>query len=420
MKIGRKLLPTSLLVGFMATVLVLFSTSATAETDNGGQTVQNQINQLEIQIKALKAEVAATKEQATTAMSAIAPVVDADDSATIKFSMHGAVVGGFNTNDNKMGMPKSNFTGAQFMPIFLAQYKDWLLFEGHLEFTNAHDVSLEYSQLDARVNDSLTIVVGKFLSPIGQFQQAQHPPWINKLPTRPAGFVEDGGDEPLNEVGMMARGGMPAGDMTFTYLVFIGNGPQLAEGPALEGFSADNNNNKSVGGRFSLLPIPSLEIAVSFMHAVIPGEKALGGESTSANYNLGGADFAYTSGPLEIRGEYLHSRLGDISTALTPADALPTDIPSTTWSNWYIQGSYRFSGFTDDPVYSKFEPVVRYSNFKVKGYDDWGGGQEKRLSVGLDYWFGPSVVTKVAYEHRKLLASDVTVNAGIFQFVYGF
>ena len=376
----------------------------TADTTAG---LENRIDALEQQVGDTRKELSEVKSDMKTTGGTVATINPAPISdPLIKFYIHGAVAADFIASDAKGS--NSSFVGGKFLPIFLAQYSDWLLFEGHMEFTSTSEgdteTSLEYAQLDFLVNDHLTIVAGKFLSPIGQFQQAVHPPWINKLPDRPPGFVEDGGDEPLTDVGIMARGGFPIGRLKGTYAVYVGNGPRMSDaGPALEGFADDDNKDKAVGGRVSLFLLPHLEIGASGMRARISGMEAMAGTATQADYHLIGADFAFTQGNWDIRGEWIKSHLDSIMSALDPSDESPTAIPATTWRNWYVQAAYRMAGVTDNSILEKVEPVIRYSQFHIKGFDGFGEGAEDRFSAGLAYWLAPSIVAKAAYENRHHL-----------------
>ncbi|MDE2462437.1 MAG: hypothetical protein KGO02_01795 [Alphaproteobacteria bacterium] len=423
-------------VGLSLASLWLLGSSAAGAATTSISDLQKRVDALEQQVKqaakteqeleALKAELKAAEDKAAAAqataekVAAITP--PSDDDSLIKFHLDGAVVADFVASDMKGS--HNSFVAGKFLPIFLASYSDWLLFEGHMEFTSNSDgstnTSLEYAQLDFLVNDWLTVVAGKFLSPIGQFQQALHPPWINKLPDRPAGFVEDGGDEPLNDVGIMARGGFPVGSMKGTYAVYVGNGPRMGDmGPVLEGFANDNNDDKAFGGRVSLFVLPHLEIGLSGMHAKIKGMEAMAGAVSQADYELIGGDFAYTRGNWDVRGEYIHSHLGAINSALDPSDPAPTAIPATTWNNWYVQAAYRLAGVSDNPVIANFEPAIRYSQLHVDGFNGFKGNEESRWSAGLDYWFAPSVVAKIAYENRHFphAATDNVFHA---QVAFGF
>lgn len=383
----------------------------------------------ELESRTAKAESDASQAQSTanqaqndvTKVAAVNPAPP-EDNSLIQFQLTGSVVADFSANDAPGS--HSSFGEAKFLPIFLASYGNKLLFEGHMEVVSTSDgeteTSLEYAQLDFLVNKWLTVTAGKFLSPVGQFQQSLHTPWINKLPTRPVGFVEEGGDEPLSDVGVMVRGGFPVGSMKATYAAFVGNGPRMGdEGPALEGFGGDDNGDKAFGGRVSIFPLPHLELGLSGMHARIKGIEAMSGTASQASYTLIGGDFAYTKDYWDVRGEYIHSRLDAITSALDPEDPAPTDIPKTTWDNWYVQVAYRLAGISDNPIVAKFEPVVRYSQLRVNGFSGFKENEEKRWSVGLDYWFAPSLVAKIAYENSNF-PEDPTVNSFHAQVAFGF
>ena len=77
-----------------------------------------------------------------------------------------------------------DFLSAKFAPIIHYQYQDWFLFEAEGEFdfedagTTEKNSALEYASMNFFLNDNLTIGVGKYLSPVGQFVQNLHPSWI--------------------------------------------------------------------------------------------------------------------------------------------------------------------------------------------------------------------------------------------------
>ena len=101
----------------------------------------------------------------------------ADDNTDIKYRLSGSVVA--NWADSTSGMMPNTFAGGAFMPVFLVRDKNLLQLEAHVEvanYGNETETSLEYAQLDLFLNDYMTLVAGKILSPIGQFQQAIHPP----------------------------------------------------------------------------------------------------------------------------------------------------------------------------------------------------------------------------------------------------
>jgi len=165
------------------------------------------------------------------------------------------------------------FDLASFNPIFHYQYQDRVLLEAEFETVIDADgettLDMEYSSVDVVLNDYAVLIAGKFLSPIGNFQQNIHPSWINKLPSEPVGFGHDGA-APLTDLGVQLRGGFTfARDRLWTYAVYVANGPELEaeEGRLVaveaDGFARDADRSKVFGGRVSLIPITGLEIGLS-------------------------------------------------------------------------------------------------------------------------------------------------------------
>ncbi len=286
---------------------------------------------------------------------------------------------------------EDTFALGHFNPVFHWMYRDMLLFESELEFEledGETEVALEYAQLDYFVNDRLTFVAGKYLSPVGQFQERLHPTWVNKMPDAPAGFGH-GGAQPLSDVGIQVRGGIPLGGNIATYSLAVGNGPQGGHhGVELEGFAEDNNDDKAVSGRLGfVMPGPGFEIGASFMTAKVPGEEALAGPVTEGDFELLGVDLAYTKGPWDLRAEYLDSELDEFFGAAAHGAATTSLIPKTEWEAWYVQLARQFG---------KWEPVVRYGELEIDGFFDEGARTQG--AVGLNYLFAPSLIGKVAYQ----------------------
>lgn len=326
----------------------------------------------------------------------------AEERAQTKWHLAGYADVGF-VSSNEEG-PEDSFEVGRFNPGFHWLYQDILMFESELEFAledGETETSMEYADLNFYVNDRLTLVAGKFLSPVGQFQERLHPSWINKLPDAPAGFGH-GGAQPLSEVGVQARGGVPFGDSVLTYAVAVGNGPRLGDhGPELEGFEEDNNSNKAVSGRLGFLPVPNLEVGAS----LLTGTAGEGAGPAEADLDLWGLDAAYTAGPWSVRAEYLNSELaGELGgeegehAALRLAEEAIEEVghdeeegiaTETEFEAWYVQIARRFGDW---------EPVARYSEFTVEGNPEFGEDARSEWSAGLNYILAPSAIAKVAYQ----------------------
>jgi uncharacterized protein (UPF0335 family) len=335
-----------------------------------------------------------------------------------------------------------SFVTGKFNPGFHFQYKDLLVFESELEFSTTSEgettTELEYSQFDIILNDYATLVVGKYLSPIGQFQERIHPSWINRIQGAPAGFGHDG-VQPTSDTGIQVRGAVPLGNSRFTYVVAMGNGARTTSegGVALEGMGSDDNSNKSIGGRLGFFPATYFELGASYLTSKVSGfEGGPAGHADApitiaadvplglpqnARYALWGLDGAYTKGPVAARFEYLNSRRASLY-SITDDDPLGALLPRLGMRAWYGQVSYRLSGFGDSDFVHRMEPVVRYGQFRISGNDILEEENEQdRFNIGLNYWLAPTIVVKSGLEWRDFKVSGVD-NETLYQFqiAYGF
>ncbi|PCI51459.1 MAG: hypothetical protein COB49_01695 [Alphaproteobacteria bacterium] len=327
------------------------------------------------------------------------------------------------------GDAKDTFVAGKFNPSFHFQFKDWIMFESELEIETSEDgetqIAVEYSQLNFLLHDNATLVVGKFLSPIGQFQERLHPSWINRVVNMPAGFGH-GGVQPTSDVGFMLRGGVAASDdFTFTYALAVGNGPRFGHDEdelELEGFGRDNDSNKSLGGRLAFVHKSSFELGFSYLDAGLSSEGGLQPDgdiepAKSADYRLWGMDMAYSKGPWDIRAEYLNSK----STPVVVLEEGHGGAEPVSWETWYAQVAYRLSGISDNPVIGKIEPVLRYGEFKVRVEDVLMASSEKRWNLGVNYWLAPTIVVKAGIERRNfILVSRTDETRYQLQMAYGF
>ncbi len=304
----------------------------------------------------------------------------------------------------------NTFSGTSFNPIFHYQYKNLFLLEVELEVgqeeEGATEVALEYLTIDVFLNDYMVLLAGKFQSPIGQFRQNLHPAWINKLPTAPLGFGH-GGAAPVADVGLQLRGGVPLAGTKLNYALYGANGPGLElnavgdeiEAIHAEGLGSDNNGNKAVGGRLGFLPLPKLEFGVSFATAKASGTGALG-TTGQRDYSVYGADAAYQVAGVDLRGEYVKTKLGADSVSSIDPDA-------KEWKAWYAQVAYRVGA-------TPWEAVLRYGQ-----YEKPGSPVTNQWTPGINYLFASHVVAKFAYEANDTdgVVDDDRVLA---QLTYGF
>ena len=399
------------------------------------EALQTQLQQVQETLKQYESE-SISQEEVSQLRLEIAQAAEWKEPNTL-IHMSGYADVGYTDGETSDG----SFNLGSFSPIFHYQYRDLVMLESELEMTitdeGETETELEYLTIDLFLGDYLTLVGGKFLSPIGQFRQNLHPSWINKMASAPPGFGHDGA-APVSEMGFQARGGFPVGDMFANYAVYVGNGPELEAvfedeefelaGIEAEGFGSDRDGEKVFGGRFALLPMPGLELGFSVVSgkATVTGiEEAHGEEAGEHNeeagegdfdialldlgmepardYDVYGFDFAWKLNNVKLRGEYVKTKVGADIVGLTAS-------PGSSWETWYSQASYLFPQ-------TKWETAIRYTNFDSPHASE----DQQQWAVGLNYLFASSVIGKFTYEFNDgQPGSQADTNRWLFQLAYGF
>ncbi len=287
---------------------------------------------------------------------------------------------------------------AAFKPVFLWRMSDTLLAAASVEFEladNATETNVEYMNINWDATDWLALRGGVILHPLDTFQQSLHPQWINKLPDNPL-FAGDSGLAPEKGLGFEARGGFRTDIGKFTYSAWVTNGPSLITSGDQAGqldlteFS-DVNSNKAVGGRIGYLPIPELELAYAAQYNnVTPSGSGLP-DINLILHDLGASyvtEKDWLGGRIDARVEFIFADFQD-----------EIDLGSGPFNNdrtgGYAQLAYRptkLGGFVKD-----LEGVVRY-DFLTQPDGAPLAADEDRFTIGLDYWFNPKTVFKIAYE----------------------
>ncbi len=311
----------------------------------------------------------------------------------------------------------SSFNTVDFNPILLATYKDFFFLRAALDFTLDDDgntqSSLDFANLNWVLSDYAVFGAGKVDSNLGQFVQNLSPDWINRLASPPPGFDGDQA-APQSDIGIYIRGGFPLFfHMNANYAVYTANGPRgyvdltnnLVDHIGTDGYP-NGFGNYVAGGRFGLLPIPQLEIGVS--GAI--GKLALidlADETTllqrGRGYNVLGADFNFQWRNWNFRGEIIQQKMvSQIYNILTPY--------AESWNAWYLQAAYRIPS-------SRLEPVLRFGKFKTPFSEQ----NQQQWVFGLDYWFAPSIVGKIAYQlNQGQMGTLNNANAFLLQIAFGF
>ena len=295
----------------------------------------------------------------------------------------------------------SSFT-AGLNPIFLWRLSDRVFFEGEPEIELEGDeteVGLEFADVSILLNDYATLSGGLFLTPLGLFPERLHPAWINKLPDAPLPFGHDG-LVPTSNLGLQLRGAAPVGPARVNYALFVSNGPRLItpeedpEEAGMLGFAnfSDNNDDKAIGGRVGLMPLPGLEIGYGLLRAEV-GDRGSEAEGAQARIQVADLswlhDFAGLGGSVDVRSEWVWSEVDDVH-----------DIPfENERDGGYAQIAFRPSRPSLGRL-RNLEPVIRYDRLTFPDEAPEGGTQE-RWSFGLAYWLNASTAVKVAWQRRE-------------------
>lgn len=308
------------------------------------------------------------------------------------------------------------FTQAGFNPIFHYLYDDRVLVEAELEIEldeeGETEVTLEYATIDLFLTDTTVLVAGKFLSPLGNFQQNLHPAWINRFASAPVGFAHDGA-APTSDLGVQLRGVFADTAVgRITYALALTNGPTLEaedgmlEGVMAEGKTATATGSALVGGRLGLVPVSWMDIGLSYAAGrtrVAEDEAGEVEDDPARDYQFYGADFACRPWkPVEFRGEYARQHAGAAADSVAPEEA--------DWTAWYLQTAWRIAA-------TPAEAVVRYGRFDA-AVDDMS---QEQWGLGVNWWLTASTVVKAGYELNDALEDGVDIgDRALLQVAHGF
>ncbi len=413
----NQMLIKAITVGCVTTVL---STATLAEPN-----VEELVRRLELmeqELKGLKQQLkkTASKEEVQLVTQTVTAAAEWRQPDTL-IHMAGYADVGYADIESEDG----SFNVGTFSPIFHFQYRDLVMLESELEFEVGDDgeteTTLEYLTIDWFLNDYIAVIGGKFLSPIGQFRQNLHPSWINKLASAPPGFGHDGA-APVSELGVQLRGAFPIAGLRSNYAIYASNGPELnavdedgeieLEGIEAEGFGVDSDGEKTYGGRFAILPIPALELAVSAatgkaaVTSLVDEEadtrESLSGEQ-ARDYAVIGADFSLNYRLFALRGEFVQTEIDAAAIGRSASE-------KATWETWYTQAAYRLGQ-------TKWELVTRYTDFDSPHDSE----DQQQWALGVNYLFANNFIGKINYElNDGSSGSDADNDRLLAQFAYGF
>ncbi|MBN2182507.1 MAG: porin [Sedimentisphaerales bacterium] len=279
--------------------------------------------------------------------------------------IHGYAAIDYRDHDFDRGRSIDTFDMHYFNIIVGTNIGDKLCAEILLEYEHGgDDMGVRYGIIDYIIAKPVILRMGKFLVPMGRFNEYLSPEYANKLPDRPYCLWQI---VPIvwAETGVQLRGEfeLPS-KQSVNYALYVVNG---LEQPAGEGGSIrsmrqnnrdNNNSDKAWGGRIGFKPFEELEVGASYY---------TGAYTTDGKQDLSITDFhaEYNKNKLTIRGEYV---LADQQTSGSDLDK----------NGFYAEAAYRINSF--------LEPVVRYDQADL---DSGSGHDVERSTFGIVYYPNP-------------------------------
>jgi hypothetical protein len=326
------------------------------------------------------------------------------------------ILGNSATAANGAGRPPTpgGFYFGEFTPDFLLKLNDWIFLEAEIGIGADGSVGAgSFAQADFFVNDWLTIIAGRFVTPIGWYNERINNPWVNRLPADAPGSAPLLWLQvlpPLSMLGVQATGSFYLGCSPFKleYAAYFGNGlnltPATAGSPTLDELANLENmqdtftfvsNEKAVGGRIGLWwPEQGWEAGVS---ALYNGDYVAGGFEDSIR--LLAVDLNYHKGNWDLRAEY----------GITYQQALTFGTPNITRQGMYAQAAYRPRDAANKYLQNT-EIVYRYGYVDFRGIDPTALDlttfatpvdvpmRRQQNEFGINYYFYPRMVLKCAYQ----------------------
>jgi hypothetical protein len=276
------------------------------------------------------------------------------------------------------------------------------------------------------INDWLTMDVGYFLSPIGFFNENLHPQWINKLPDFPL-VMQQVIPAVLATTGLQFRGAkyVFGSHVKMDYSIYATNGlgvpgsgkaADWADLAGLKGTTGSVNNAMAYGGRIGFW-IPAWGINFGVSEFVNSPYSFADGAVVSIwqpyfNYHFGNWDYRFEYGNMY---EATKSFIG-------------TNIRR---SGFYTQIAYRNYQSIHKHL-QRLEAVFRYSQARFSGINQekldltsfspptTAPVNDNQFTIGLNYYFYPSTVLKIAYEINQELTTPLRANVFMMQFATNF
>ncbi len=258
-------------------------------------------------------------------------------------------------------------------------------------------LDLERLQLGYTVNDSLTLWLGRYHTPIGLWNTSyHHGANLQTSITRPRfiDFEDKGGIVPAHSVGAWASGKTAMAGGKLSYDVYVANGPSISDRTLDFRAFNDDTSNKMVGVNLAYLPGGALRGLTLGVHAFASKVNTfdLAGDTLSTTkLRMAGAYAGYDENDWEAIAEYYRFSNSDAAGG-----------GSHSSSAWFAQVGKTFGELT---------PFVRFENASLNANDNFfrsqsSGRSYKRTGVGLRYALDAKSSLKAEFASTRENAID--------------
>ena len=294
----------------------------------------------------------------------------------------------------------------EFSPMLLWRHGKNLLIEFEPSW-DGNALGVNWGDVSYFVRPGLIVRAGYIVLPFGIYNKRLAAGWINKVGSDPVGVADS---PPGSDFGVEIEGGLPLGSMKWTYDISLTNGMQLLPNGAIQNAGiVDNNKNKTVTGRMSLLPFSNscLELGVSGLYGTV-GDANTGQTSALSTMYAFDLNFVQKVGPLmvNVKGQYNQVNISSLNYQ-NPSDSSTYTFNNQS-SSYFAQLSLR--PVTAPGILKNFEIAGRYINYTTPAKSSWGEITNE-YNLALDYWLTWRSVIKVVYESR-LVKNNTPVNLG--------
>lgn len=302
--------------------------------------------------------------------------------------IHGYAVANYRDFDLNRGRSVDTFDLHYFNIIVGTNIGDKIAAEILLEYEHGgDDIAVRYGIIDYIIAEPVILRFGKFLVPMGRFNEYLSPEYANKLPDRPKCLWNI---VPIvwAETGVQLRGKykLPS-NRSINYAVYVVNGlEQSANSNGSVGEGGDirsmrqnnrdsNNSDKGYGGRIGYKPSKEFEIGASYY----TGAYTIDGKQNLCIMDI---DAEYKKKKLTVRGEYVQA------------------MQETSGKDLKKNGFYAETAYRINP---HFEPVVRYDQADL---DNSFGHDIKRSTIGLVFYPHPELYPMFNFKISQSFVHD--------------